>query len=265
LPSDEVPNDAKTKANELCEKAIEAARGTAAATTGTALHQMTQTLDEGHPLGVVPSSAQRDLDAYSRTTAALTALYIEHPMVHDGLQIGGTPDRIVELNGETYIADVKTGSIEYAALKIAMQLGVYAHSTLYDPRSGKRLKTPKINQRRAIVIHLPAGKGTCELKWVDVQRGFHAVQTAKQVRAWRKAQGWYSDVELDVPLFAEPNASGGDEAAIELQHRLREAIAMCSSAVELTDVWARNRDVWDDELTQIASARKQEIEAGVSA
>ena len=265
LPSEDVSNDAKTRANELCEKAIEAAQGTAAATTGTALHTMTQSVDEGHPLGVIPASAERDLDAYRRATAPLTAMYVEHPMVHDALQIGGTPDRIVEFNGTTYIADVKTGSIEWGALKIAMQLATYAHSELYDVPTGRRLKTPTIDQRRAIVIHLPAGKGTCSLLWVDIARGWQAVQVAKQVRDWRKAQGWFQPVEFDVPLLPESNIGGGDEAAQETQHRLREQIVSAQSVQQLTDIWARNRDVWDDALTELASARKQEIETGVRA
>jgi hypothetical protein len=142
LPTDEVPKDAKTKANEYCEAAIEAARGTAAATTGTALHTMTQHHDLGHPLGVIPDSARADIASYARATSVLTALHVEQPMVHDGLLVGGTPDRIVDFGGRTYIADVKTGSIDYAAMKIAMQLAVYAHSTIYDPTTDKRVATP---------------------------------------------------------------------------------------------------------------------------
>jgi hypothetical protein len=261
LPTDEVPKDAKQKADSYCEQAIEAARGTAAATTGTALHELTRALDEGRPIKVLPDTARADLESYAQATQGFRALYIEHPMVEDGLQIGGTPDRIVQFDGKVYIADVKTGSIEFGALKIAEQLAVYAHSTLYDPVARKRLKTPNIDKRRAIVIHLPAGKGQCQLRWVDIERGWQAVQVAKQVRMWRQARNWYQDIELDTSLFDESsrNLSGAPEAAMETHNRLRQLVSDASTVQELTDAWARNRDVWDDELTELAGQRKQEL------
>jgi hypothetical protein len=206
LPRDDVPKAAKAKANELCSAAMEAAQSSAAATTGTALHLMTQTLDRGGSLGIIPPSAALDIEAYRRATSALTALHIEQPMVHDGFKIGGTPDRIVELDGRNFIADLKTGSIDFGAMKIAMQLATYAHSTLYDPAQGKRLKTPEIDKRRAIVIHLPAGKATCELLWVDIQRGWRAVHTADQVRRWRKETGWFTPVSVDASMFGRSSS-----------------------------------------------------------
>lgn len=263
-PSDEVPKDAKQKANDYCEQAISAAQGTAAATTGTALHELTRAIDEGKPVGVIPDTARADLESYAETTRGLTSLYIEHPMVHDGLQIGGTPDRIVEFAGETFIADVKTGQIEFGAMKIAMQLAVYAHSELYDPEARKRLKTPAISQRRAIVIHLPAGKARCQLRWVDIDRGWRAVQVAKQVREWRSAQGWYQDIAIDPSLFdseqPQLHAGGGPEAAQEQVDRLRQIVSDASSREELVELWQRNGDVWSDELTELAMQRQTQLQ-----
>lgn len=267
LPTDDVPDDAKEKANELCEKALEAAQGRAAATTGTALHAMTQHLDLGHPLGVIPDEARADLEAYRRATAPLTALHIEQPMVHDGFKIGGTPDRIVEYGGDVFIADVKTGSIQYAALKIAMQLAVYAHSTIYDVTIDRRLKTPDINKRRAIVIHLPAGKAQCTLLSIDIDRGWRAVQTASQVRNWRSAGDWMKPLEVEQPslLDEQPvNLGGGHEAAEETQQRLADAIALADSVTALTDLWALNRDVWTDDLTGLATNRKAALQSVAS-
>lgn len=262
LPSEEVPSDVKDKANRICEKALEAAQATSGATTGTALHRMAQTLDSGRALGEIPDAARRDLDAYARATAPLTSLYVEHPMVLDDLQIGGTPDRIVELGGVTYIADIKTGRIDFGALKIGMQLAVYAHSLIYDPRDEKRLPTPRIDQHRAIVIHLPAGKGVCTLQWVDIGRAWAAVDVARQVRDWRRASGWMSDMDVDEPLpLPGLNAGGGPEAAQEAAHRLAELVGRAASADELTALWATNRDVWDESLTELAVARKAQIGA----
>lgn len=266
LPSDDVPKEAKAKANLLCEAALEAAQGKAGATLGTALHSMTETIDRGGELGVVPTEIQPDLDAYVAATAPLTALHIEQPMVLDALQIGGTPDRLVELGGTVYVADLKTGSIEFSALKIAMQLAVYAHSTLYDPVARKRIATPPIDQQRAIVIHLPVGKGKCELRWCDIGRAWDAVDVARQVREWRRTKGWLTPVSWDQPLpLPGANLAGGPEAAQELQHRLADAVAQAASVEALVTLWATNRDVWGDELTELATARKVLIQQGVVA
>jgi hypothetical protein len=116
------------------------------------------------------------------------------------------------------------------------------------------------------VIHLPAGKAACSLIWVDIDRGWRAVQTAKTVHALRKIKDWMTPIDVDVPLFEEqtPNIGGGDEAAQETQQRLAAAISAATSVTDLTDLWARNRDVWDDVLTGLATQRKQQIEGAVA-
>src|SRR4029077_14908658 len=87
LPSREIPRDVKEKANGICEQALEAALATAGATTGTALHEMTRTIDSGRDLGEIPDDAARDLDAYTKATAPLSSVYIEQPMVLDAFQV----------------------------------------------------------------------------------------------------------------------------------------------------------------------------------
>ena len=132
-------------------------------------------------------------------------LHVEQFTVLDELKIGGTPDRVVEYDGQRYIADVKTGSIEYGAGAIAMQLAVYAHSRLYNLRTGER--TPlDVHQDRAVVIHLPAGTGTCTLHWVDITAGWEAVQHATWVRAWRARRNLIAptDTPAAVSNLAQP-------------------------------------------------------------
>lgn len=179
----------KTKLNKVVDEAREAAAASAAATTGTALHAFTEQLDRGEDIGVVPAAFQADLDAYVTTTAPLTPVHIEQFTVHDGLRVAGTPDRVVEYEGGLYIADVKTGSIQWGMAKIAMQLAVYANSLLYDIASGER-DSLNVDTRRALVTHLPAGTGRCELVWVDIAAGWQAVQVAAKVREHRAHKAW---------------------------------------------------------------------------
>lgn len=186
----------KKELNRITADAREAAAAGAAATTGTALHKLIEILDRGDPMPLVPAAYQADIEAYRAATECLESVLIEQMHVHDEYEIGGTPDRIVRHNGRLYVADIKTGSIDYGALKIAMQLAVYANSTPYDIATGRRqpLDEP-VDTQRAIVIHLPAGQGKCTLHWVDIDRGWRAVETAAYVRQWRRLKDWLTPLD----------------------------------------------------------------------
>jgi hypothetical protein len=86
---------------------------------------------------------------------------------------------------ENIITDLKTGSVEYGGLKMAMQLAIYAHSKLYDKETGALTPLENINLKWGIIMHLPAGEGECTLYWADLTLGWKAVDLAAQVRAIR--------------------------------------------------------------------------------
>ncbi|WP_214322060.1 PD-(D/E)XK nuclease family protein [Nonomuraea sediminis] len=234
--------DDRDKLNQLVDDAMEAAKAHAAAEIGTALHKLTEPLDLGQTLGVVPEAYRADLEAYRRATARLEVVGIERFTVLDDLRVAGTHDRTVRFQGREFIADIKTGSIEYGALKIAMQLSVYAHSVLYDPATRERAPL-EVDQERAIVIHLPAGQGRCELHWVDIAAGWEAVQVATMVRAWRSRKGLFTAFDLPDPA---------------------EEIAAAATVEELGAIWQRANALgrWTDDLTQRAATRKAELVGG---
>src|SRR5690554_650231 len=85
-------NGDKKILNEVAQSAMEAAGSSTSATTGTALHAITEQLDRGQdPL--IPPSAQPDVDAYRRATEHLRMRAVEVFVVNDELQVGGTFDR----------------------------------------------------------------------------------------------------------------------------------------------------------------------------
>lgn len=251
-PTTEVAQSAKDKGDALCDAAREAAGSSAAATTGSALHKIFETHDRGELVGSIPADAAADLAAYERATKQLEAIHIERLTVLDEYAVAGTPDRIVDFDGERYIADVKTGSLDFGVLKVAMQLSVYSRSELYDTRTDQRLGSPGVNQDRAIVIHLPAGTADCRLLWVEIGRAWPAIDLAGQVRQWRKEKDWLSELTGNVAL------TGFDEAM------LGNAIATAGNAEQLVELWRSNRDKWSDELSQLAAARKALILGGVA-
>lgn len=180
----------KEALNDLVRDAKEAARATAGARTGSALHSLAEQHDRGEKVSVPPAYAA-DLEAYKEATQDLESVLIEQFVVQDKLKVGGTPDRMVryvDQDGKAghYIADIKTGSIDFGHLKAAMQFAMYANSQPYDVATQTRFDyPPDLSLTKAILIHLPQGEGRCELHWVDISAGWEAVKVATSVRAMR--------------------------------------------------------------------------------
>ena len=241
--------DDKTKLNKVCEDALEAAKGHAAATTGTALHAITETHDRGNSVGILPDEAKADLDAYVAATTALKPIHIEQFMVLDRLKIGGTPDRISRYSdGKRYVTDLKTGSIEFGFLKIAAQLAVYARSTPYDVEAGRRMDHHGAELDKGIIIHLPAGSATCTLYWVDLLAGWEVVRLAKSLRekrAWPSGS-LYTPVVSEVPPLAD-------------------RITTATSPDAVRALWRDHASEWTDELTQLAKTHISHLTEGANA
>lgn len=188
--------DDKNALNAVCQDAMEAAKASAAANTGTAIHALTEQVDTGGNLADLPADFRPDVEAYLRATRHLAHEHIETFCVLDELKIGGTPDRISRCpDGRLRIVDLKTGSVDYGIGKIAMQLAVYAHSMLYDLETGERREID-VDLEVGYVVHVPAGTGTSRLLEVDIAAGWEAVQVATQVRAWRSRKGLAREIDL---------------------------------------------------------------------
>lgn len=244
-------SDDKRRLNDICDEAREAAAASSAATTGTALHRLAERLDRGEKLDI-PAAAKADLDAYRKATDGIEWLHIEQITVQDDLSVAGTPDRIGALGGGlAQVYDLKTGSIEWGLGKIAMQLALYAHSALYDIATGQR--TPlDVDLERAVIIHLPAGSGTCQLVEVDIAAGWEAVQLATQVRAWRARKDLSRPLAEATSNIATPNPAPQVDA-------LTVAISQADSADALTALWREHQAAWTDAHTVLAGVRKRQI------
>ena len=241
-------HDDKDELNKVCQSAMDAAAAGAAAGIGTALHKVTQRIDRGEDveLKTLPEAYRADIRAYTDATAALKRIAVEQFVVNDDLKVGGTPDLVVEFNGERYIADKKTGSIEWGAGKIAMQLAMYSRSVFYDHET--RTRTPiGVNQDLGIVIHLPAGEGTCRLQWVNISAGWKAVQLATDVRTWRARKKLiypFDPVELVEEIFP-----GAEVITLD------EQIEAATTRADLEALYRANRSEWTDKHTRAAKLR----------
>lgn len=186
-------DDDRKTLDDACEQALAAARSQAAANTGTALHAFCERIDEGVPVDEIVASdvIKADLVAYQKTMAALKVLAAELFIVQDEIKCAGTFDRLVQHDGRVYVADIKTGQHEpNYPHGVAVQTAIYARGTGYHPTKKRtaRLADIGVDLDRAILIHLPAGKATCELYWLDIAAGWEMAQTATRVRAWHSTK-----------------------------------------------------------------------------
>jgi hypothetical protein len=186
----------KMAVNSLIEDAMQVAGANKAANIGTALHSFAERLDLGQDLGVISDEWVSDIKAYEHATKILSNKFIEQFSVLDKYKIAGTPDRVVEYKGELFIADIKTGRVDHPN-NIAIQLAIYANGLPYDTATASRGTWGKVNKDKAIIIHLPAGTGTCKLMWIDIKEGFKGLQLAMKARQWRDQKGLSNPFEQE--------------------------------------------------------------------
>lgn len=199
----------RTELNQLCSKAIEAAKAVDKAGLGTALHRMTEHVDRGGDASKLPEVWQPHIHKYTSTMAehgiAIDRTGIEQILVYgnpdDQTRIAGTADRLpVTWNGRKFCADLKTGAtLEWSWRSIAIQLAIYAnHNGTYNPATDTIGPRVDVDTDRALVIHLPAVQDPtqvrCDIYSIDITAGHVALLTALEVREWRATKN------LAVPL-----------------------------------------------------------------
>ena len=172
--------DDRKALNDLCEQAKEAAGASIKANLGTAVHAMCEQVDLGLiGLDGVPEQWRADVAAYRATTEALRPWsHVEAILVNRMLDVAGTTDRM-----GARVCDIKTGSLDYAAVAIAIQMAAYAYADeVYDPAADTLTPMPAVDRKVGVVIHLPVGEGVCTLYEVDLLEGWRLAQLAVQVR-----------------------------------------------------------------------------------
>lgn len=188
---DDPISDGKRDLNSIIAEAIEAAGSTRAASTGTALHELTQAADAGRELKVIPEGMAAHLHEYEVATARLEVVDIETFVVIDELHAAGSLDRLMRLpDGRVVVADLKTGQYEpQYPLAVATQIAMYARGERYDPATGERsLLHPDLDVTTGLLIHLPAKSSpvTCRLYELDLTVGWDVARLAQQVRVARQ-------------------------------------------------------------------------------
>jgi hypothetical protein len=175
---------------------MEAAKSSAAASEGIALHRFTENLDAGRiGLDDIPDEWRARCALYQQrmTDLGVEWLAIEQILIDDRYEVAGTTDRLGIVDGRPKVLDLKTSkNLAWSWRSIAIQLAIYAnHTATYDPTTGQRGPRIDVDTAAALVIHLPAigpEAGTCTVYEVDIAAGYSAYLTALEVRLWRKTK-----------------------------------------------------------------------------
>ena len=194
------PDDRKT-IDGICKRASEAGGATVRRDLGTAIHAM---LEQSYtnPDYVPPAQYAADVvavhQALSDAGARVLPEYVERMVVLDAHEIAGTCDGVLEIDGERFLFDNKTGSLnslKFGNLAWAIQMAIYAHAdALYtqgiaaDGTQDMREPMPQVSRERAVIIHIEPNSAHCTLHWIDLTVGFEALQVALQVRQFRKVK-----------------------------------------------------------------------------
>lgn len=158
--------------------------------SGTAWHKI---VERHHLDGYMPEGVDGVLmKAYVEAVKPLRFLAMEQYVCIDELKVAGRFDALVEheaFPGVPLISDLKSGSMQYAANKTALQLSLYAWGTLVLS-DGTRLEHGASKQR-AIVIDFDAEAKTVILRWLDIGTAARGLGLARQVHEWRKIKDFW--------------------------------------------------------------------------
>lgn len=252
----------KKDLDDVVKSAQEAAGASSGRNMGTALHQFTERVDRGETL-LIPPPLDADVAAYQQALAdaGVTVLpeFIERIVVVKKFSVAGTFDRVIRWSalpdGRLMVADLKTGKdLRYSWAEIAIQLALYANADgIWDGNTQQYEPMPDIDKDRALVFHLPAGSGKCDVYEVDIAAGWEAANLCAEVRAWRTRK-----------QLAQRIAGG--QAAVPIGPSVLEQLGSASSIDELNSIYtsAYRRGVWNAEMTNAASARKKQLSAQIA-
>lgn len=276
---------------DIAEAALEAAKATAGATRGTALHALSERVDAGEDMSWLPPDVLAALGRYRELMAPLRVIASETFVVCDALETAGTFDRIVELAaplavasdegaipaGTRLVLDLKTNkSAEYFGPTYAAQQTVYAHGVPYTHRAGRGTWPDDRPPSRewALILHVPYESPVdAGFYLVDLREGYELAELAVSVRA----QTGRDDLFTPVDLASAPScdcADGAPPAACDVHAAELPTEAPAAPALDLVaelrqapsidvlgELFNAHEDVWTDEHTAAARARRDELAA----
>jgi hypothetical protein len=177
------------KLDEIIEAAHGAASTSAKANNGTAVHGALDLWETGKP---VPARFTDHVRHYAAELQrqGLTPVARELTVLNVALDAVGDFDKIFqECNGDYVIGDVKTGRLDVAALKFAVQCEVYSGSShLVHPDQTTEPLPWELNRTYAVLIHVDPDTGACSTYRVDLRIGRWGANLSEEIRSIHKTK-----------------------------------------------------------------------------
>jgi len=192
------PDTDTRSVDQVVKQAVEFAQAQAKANIGTALHLLTERVDDGQIDSLsVDDWIMSDLRAYANAMHNINVVAKEVFVVVDDVQAAGTFDRLVEIDWRVYVADIKTGQHEPKYPHgVALQIAMYSRGWTYTPDAGRLVDLREhVDQERGVLIWLPSGQSTCEVYWLDIAAGWEMAKTAARVRDWRSSKPLIGEIQ----------------------------------------------------------------------
>jgi hypothetical protein len=259
--------DDKKTLQRIAELAKEAAGASAKARLGTALHTFTEKTDLNEKV-TIPAPWDKDVEVYvtklKDEKIEVVPKYIEATVIVPSLNVAGTLDRLIRVVGweGLIVGDLKTGhSVKYAWMEIACQLYLYSRAThIYDHRTETLSEMPKVNQDKAMVIHLPVGDAECELYEINLELGSRVAAVAEVVRELRKRKDfsipWEGSVSRAMAMTSDEWDDSGDESDLGSDEEVvsddadwEDVKAVADQQAPQAEDDAKADDDWDDVKT----------------
>jgi hypothetical protein len=127
-----------------------------ASNIGNIVHAIAEKISKSQEYEVPnePSDVARFVDSFNQFITDWSPKFIESEafVVSKKYQYAGTLDAIVEIDGEIYILDIKTGKGIYP--EVALQLSAYARADFIGKPDMLEHPMPGINMNRGLVLHI---------------------------------------------------------------------------------------------------------------
>src|SRR5690606_35548798 len=262
--------EGKATARELADQAQERATASRKRVVGTAFHSLSEVYDKtGQRPEHVPPALLPLLEDYIAKTANVRWLGVEMFVVNDELTSAGAFDRVGQRPSELpRIWDIKTGRVDFGALKFAIQFAVYAHGKFYNAKTQKRVPFPSIDLSIAHVIHADPDTGVVTIYDIDIEKGWEAAKIARRVHELR-ADKTIMTLDSYVPGI-DQGQEAVDGQVVDLDEvrkktersmmakamensdpsprsegrSIMQRLAACTTIDELTDLWNETGKEW---------------------
>lgn len=253
----ELTPEAKAKVTDIAARAKEVAGGNTGARIGTAFHSFVERAKRGEDSRAPRKWAGKVdlyLDCLRRHYLTPVPHLLERRVVNLKYQLAGTfDDGFGTVDGELVVGDTKSQKGFYSYCDPSMQLGVYANAdAMWNDDTLTYEDMPAFSKSRALVVWLPVRQDVADVRWVDIEKGYQAVEIARLAYEWQKEGKRKNAVG---GIYAAPSSLQAVEA---YARRLRDA----ESTEELAQLWeeANSFGLWCPELESAGQARSWLLE-----